>query len=191
MPNYRRVYIPGSTVFLTWVTYHRAPLFNKLHNINLLRRAIQQTKREAPFEIVAAAVLPDHLHFIWTLPAEDSNYSKRVGQIKVLFARALRGRNATPMRLSRSRRKHRERDVWQRRFWEHTIRSEEELSAYLDYVHYNPVKHGLASCPHSWHHSSFNKWVAEGHYRSDWACQCKGKGFEVGNILAIAECAGE
>ncbi|MEM8615199.1 MAG: transposase, partial [Cyanobacteria bacterium P01_H01_bin.105] len=80
MPNYRRLYIPGSTVFLTWVTYRRAPLFAKLHNTNLLRRAIQQTKREAPFEIVAAVVLPDHLHFIWTLPTEDSNYSKRVGR---------------------------------------------------------------------------------------------------------------
>ena len=167
MPNYRRVYIPGSAVFLTWVTYRRSPLFNEPRNINLLRRAIQQTKREAPFEIVAAAVLPDHLHFIWTLPTEDSNYSKRVGRIKVLFTRALRGTNAAPTKLSDSRRKHRESDDWQRRFWEHTIRSDEGLPAYLDYVHYNPVKHGLASCPHFWQHSSFSKWVAEGHYRSD------------------------
>jgi putative transposase len=191
MPNYRCAYSPGSTVFLTWVTYQRAPLFDEAHNITLLRQAIKQAKHEAPFEIVAAAVLPDHIHFIWTVPDDDSNYSRRVGRIKVLFTRALRGQHTQPATLTTSRRKHRESDVWQRRFWEHTIRSEEELIHYLDYVHYNPVKHNLVSCPHLWPYSSFERWVKEGHYCSDWACQCGGKEINSRDFFDIAKHAGE
>ncbi len=175
MPNYRRIYIPGSTVFLTWVTYQRAPLFKHSENVTRFRQAVRQTRTEAPFEIVAAAILPDHVHFIWTLPDGDSNYSRRVGRIKTLFTRALRGKYTQSGNISQSRRKHRESNVWQRRFWEHTIRTEEELARCLNYVHYNPVKHGLVSCPHQWPHSSFQKWIDAGHYRSDWACRCKRK----------------
>jgi len=134
MPNYRRAYIPGSTVFLTCVTYNRVPLFADSVNIGRLRQAVWQARSEAPFEIIAAAVLPDHVHFIWTLPPNDSNYSKRMGQMKVLFTRALKGQKTQGVNLSASRRKHRESDVWQRRFWEHTIQSEEALASYLDYV---------------------------------------------------------
>lgn len=191
MPNYRRAYIPGSTVFLTWVTHRRTPLFNHPHNITRFRQAVSQTKAEATFEIVAAAILPDHVHFIWTLPDDDSNYSKRVGRIKVLFTRTLRRKQTQSDNISESRRKHRESDVWQRRFWEHTICTEEELAHYLDYVHYNPVKHGLVSCPHQWPHSSFQKWIDEGHYRNDWACQCEGKKVGLGEFLRIAEYSGE
>lgn len=172
MSIYRRLYIPGSTVFLTWVTHRRKPIFNNLENIEHLRQAIRQTKREADFQIVAAVVLPDHLHFIWTLPPGDSNYSKRVGRIKVSFTQAFRGRNAQFTNLSPSRRKHHESDVWQRRFWEHTVRDERELSHYLNYIHYNPVKHGLVSCPHQWPYSSFHKLVSAGTYQQDWGCRC-------------------
>ncbi|MGD1904577.1 MAG: transposase [Leptolyngbyaceae cyanobacterium] len=111
MSNYRRAYIPGSTVFLTCVTYNRAPLFAAVVNIKRLRQAVGQVKAEAPFEIVAAVVLPDHVHFIWTLPPNDSDYSKRMGRIKVLFTRALKGQNNQEAHLSPSRRKHRESDV--------------------------------------------------------------------------------
>ena len=191
MPNYRRARIPGSTVFLTWVTHRRAPLFQHPHNISHLRQAVSQTKREVPFEIVAAAILPDHVHFIWTLPDGDSDYSRRVGRIKVLFTRALRGKGTQPANLTESRRKHRESDVWQRRFWEHTILTEEALAYYLDYVHYNPVKHGVVSCPHLWPYSSFRKWIAEGHYRPDWGCRCEDREVEVGEFLKVTEHAGE
>ena len=108
-----------------------------------MRQAVRKAKREADFQIVAAVILPDHLHFIWTLPPDDHNYSKQVGRVKFLFRRALRGHSAQPKTVSPSRRKHRESNAWQRRFWEHTLRGEAELSRYLDYVHYNPVKHGL------------------------------------------------
>ena len=191
MPNYRRAYIPGSTVFLTWVTYQRAPLFKSSDNVTRFRQAVGQSKIEAPFEIVAAAILPDHVHFIWTLPDGDSNYSKRVGRIKVLFTRALRGEGPQSSNMTESRRKHRESNVWQRRFWEHTIRTEEELAHYLDYVHYNPVKHGLVNCPHQWKYSSFQTWVNEGHYRGDWACKCEGVTIDLERFSEIARFTGE
>jgi len=105
MPNYRCAYIPGSTVFLTCVTYKRIPLFSELQNIKRLRQAVWQARSEALFDIVAAAVLPDHIHFIWTLPPDDSNYSKRMGRIKVLFTRALKGQEAEKDNLSPSRHK--------------------------------------------------------------------------------------
>ncbi|MDB9526929.1 transposase [Oscillatoria sp. CS-180] len=191
MPYYRRAYIPGSTVFLTLVTYRRRLLFDSSENIERLRQAVRQTKNEADFAIAAAVILPDHLHFIWTLPPADSNYSKRVGRIKVLFTRALKGQNTRPTVLSPSRRKHRESDVWQRRFWEHTIRSEAELSRCLDYVHYNPVKHGLVDCPHQWRYSSFHKLVGEGVYRRDWACRCSGSRASFRWFDEVGLCFGE
>jgi REP element-mobilizing transposase RayT len=89
MSNYRRVYIPGGTVFLTLVTYQRYPIFSKPENVSLFRHAVANIRSEMPFEIIGAVVLPDHIHFIWTLPNDDQNYSKRVGKIKVLFTKSL------------------------------------------------------------------------------------------------------
>ncbi len=172
MSQYRRSYLPGGIFFLTLVTYRRIPLFSDVENISLLRKAMGKMRMEKPFDITAAVVLPDHLHFIWTLPEDDSNYSQRVSRFKVLFTRSLRGKRSLPVNVSPSRRKHRESDVWQRRFWEHTICDEQDLNRHLDYLHYNPVKHGLVSCPHLWEYSSFHKWVKRGKYRSDWGCCC-------------------
>ncbi len=172
MPQYRRSYVPGGVFFLTLVTYRRIPLFSDVKNISLLRKAIAKMRTEKPFDITAAVVLPDHLHFIWTLPPDDSNYSQRVSRLKVLFTRSLRGKRTLSVDVSPSRRKHRESDVWQRRFWEHTIFDEHDLRRHFDYLHYNPVKHGLVSCPHLWEYSSFHKWVERGRYRLDWGCCC-------------------
>ena len=172
MSQYRRSYVPGGIFFLTLVTYRRIPLFSDVENISLLRKVMAKMQTEKPFDITAAVVLPDHLHFIWTLPKDDSNYSQRVSRFKVLFTRSLRGKRSLPVDVSPSRRKHRESDVWQRRFWEHTICDEQDLNRHLDYLHYNPVKHGLVSCPHLWEDSSFHKWVKRGKYRSDWGCCC-------------------
>jgi putative transposase len=135
MPDYRRAYIPGSIIFLTLVTYNRTPLFANADNIDRLRWATASLRTEMSVEITAAVILPDHLHFLWTLPQGDSNYSKRVGRLKVLFTRSLRGKDALPQKVSLSRQKHRESDVWQRRFWEHTIRDEVDLRQHLDYIH--------------------------------------------------------
>ena len=172
MSQYRRSYVSGGTFFLTLVTYRRIPLFSDSQNVSRLRFALAKTRTERPFEITAAVVLPDHLHFLWTLPPNDSDYSLRISRLKVLFTRALRGKRSLPKNVSLSRRKHRESDVWQRRFWEHTIRDEVDWQRHLDYIHYNPVKHGLVSCPHLWEYSSFHRWIEKGKYEKNWACCC-------------------
>lgn len=176
MSNYRRIYVPGATVFLTWVTYNRDPIFAQPHNVGLLRKAVEQTKNEIPFQILAAVVLPDHVHFMWQLPDGDNNYSKRVGRIKTRFTRLLRGIGHRPINISWSRQKHRESNVWQRRFWEKIMHHDKMFANHLNYIHYNPVKHGLVQCPHQWQHSSFQKWVKNGHYPHNWKCQCQDTG---------------
>ena len=176
MPQYRRMRVPGGTYFLTLVTYQRQPLFAEEENVAKLRRAIcplgshfviATTKKEKPFNLIGAVVLPDHLHFIWTLPPNDANYSLRVSRLKVLFTRSLENYQSLPKKISYSRQKHREKYVWQRRFWEHTIRNETDLAHHLDYIHYNPVKHRLVSCPHLWQYSSFRRSVEAGLYTLD------------------------
>jgi len=133
---------------------------------------MRRVKGEWPFEIVAAVVLPDHLHWIWTLPEGDADFSRRMGRIKAMFTKAVGDIAALPSgNLSRGR--HRESEVWQRRFWEHAIRDEKDLENHLNYIHYNPVKHGLVKCPHDWRASSFRKWVSNDGYAMDWCCVCE------------------
>lgn len=96
MPQYRRAYTPGGTVFLTFVTYNRTSIFANSQNIAYLKSAVATVRSEIPFEITAAVILPDYLHFLWTLPANDGDYSKRVGRLKVLFTQSLRGKQALP-----------------------------------------------------------------------------------------------
>lgn len=191
MPEYRRAYTAGGTVFLTLVTYQRQPIFNNPENIAKLRNAVAIVRKEMPFEIVGAVVLPDHIHFIWTLPVNDDNYSKRVGRIKVKFTQSLRGTANLPKDVSNSRQKHRESNVWHRRFWEHTIRDELDFENHLNYIHYNPVKHGFVSCPHFWDYSSFEKWVKKDAYPGDWCCACNGKEVKIPDFSTIEEFIGE
>jgi putative transposase len=176
MPHYRRACLPGSLIFLTLVTYRRGRWFEGAENVERLRRALRAVNAEAPFIILAAVVLPDHIHFLWELPSGDSDFSRRVGRLKVLFTRSLReeGR-ATITSDSASRERSHEAEVWQRRFWEHTIRNEADLEQHVHYIHYNPVKHGLVTCPHLWPYSSFGRWVKSGDYEADWGCQCQGR----------------
>jgi putative transposase len=176
MPQYRRAYIPGSTVFLTVATYDRTALFTTPDNIIYLRQALKTVLVEMPFQFIAGVVLPEHLHFLWTLPENDSNYSRRIGRMKVLFTQALRGKRCLPTTVSRSRQKHRESDVWQRRFWEHTIQDEVDFQRHFDYLHFNPVKHQLVQCPREWEISSFHRWVDRGIYTPDWGCREEEKG---------------
>ena len=193
MPDYRRAFPPGGTFFFTLVTHQRRPLFGEPSNIERLRAAITTVMNERPFEFLAGVVLPDHAHFLWTLPPGDADFSTRIGRMKVLFTKSLPSRGGrcppytggmgdpvggappTPTAgRSASRLKHRAADVWQRRFWGHLIADEAGLNRHLDYIHYNPVKHGLARCPHAWPASSFPKWVAERWYDADWCCTCGG-----------------
>ena len=191
MSNYRRLYLQGSTIFLTIVTYNRQPIFANPNNISLLRQAIAKVKSEKPFLIEGAVILPNHLHFLWTLPPHDYNYSYRISRLKVLFTREFRGRNYQARNISNSRLKHRESDVWQRRFWEHTIKDENEYENFLNYIHYNPVKHGLVSCPHFWQYSSFHTSVNKGIYQNNWACICNHKKPKIPNFSKIIKYTGE
>jgi REP element-mobilizing transposase RayT len=115
------------SIFFTLVTCDRQPIFAIPENVSFLRVAIKQVRAEKPFDIVAAVILPEHLHFIWTLPDDDIGYPARIGRLKILLTQALRGKGNLPKNVSLSRRKHRESNVWQRRFWEHTIRDEKDF----------------------------------------------------------------
>jgi putative transposase len=194
MSDYRRYFVPGGTYFFTIVTQFRRRLFANELNVQRLRYSLAQIRREMPFEVNCAVVLPDHVHFIWSLPPGDDNYSKRIGLMKVKFTRSLReAGDGMSLRqpASASRQKHHDSDIWQRRFWEHTIDDEEEFEAYFDYVHYNPVRHGHVACPHLWKVSSFHRWVERGVYDLHWACQCDGRVARRFDFRAIEDKTGE
>ena len=182
MPEYRRAYRPGGTFFFTLVTYNRRPLFEDPANVERLRTAMRAVREQWPFEPVAGVVMFDHAHLIWTLPTDDADYSKRIGRMKALFTKSLVGwapptdsadGGQCPPYTGKSRRRHREADVWQRRFWEHLIRDETDYENHFNYLHYNPVKHGLCACPHGWPASSFGRWAKQRMYEPDWCCKCK------------------
>jgi len=164
--EYRRLFIPGGTYFFTLVTYYRQPIFSTPDAVEKLRNAFRYTLERHPFTIVASVILPDHIHFIWALPPHTSDFSTPWRLIKSHFTR-----NWCPEGVkseSESRRQKGEADVWQRRFWEHAMRDEADFSKHLDYIHYNPVKHGLVSTPVEWKYSSFMKYVRDGFYTLDW-----------------------
>lgn len=160
MPNYRRLYLEGGTCFFTVVTYGRRPLFADERTVLQLKQAFRHVKAQLPFIMEAIVILPDHLHAVWRLPPGDSNYSERWRRIKYRFS--LQCESHSP----RSHR--REKNVWQRRFWEHTLRDEEDYRRHLDYIHYNPVKHGYVAAPGEWPYSSFRHFVQQGVYAPCW-----------------------
>jgi putative transposase len=171
MADYRRWYIPGGTAFFTVVTYRRRSIFTDTTACRLLGRAMRKVREELPFNTVAAAVLPDHLHIIWTLPIGDDDYSTRWKRIKREFTVSWLETGGRPARVTESQQERGHRGVWQRRFYEHQVRDEAELAALCDYIHYNPVKHGYASAPRDWRHSTFRRFVEAGQYSMDWgAC---------------------
>jgi putative transposase len=191
MSQYRRIYQQESIVFLTIITYNRQPIFKNPQNIDLLRQTTAIVRSEMPFEILGAVILPEHLHFLWQLSSSDNNYSKRVGRLKALFTKSFREQNKVNLPLTQSREKHRESNIWQRRFWEHTIRDDLDFEQHLNYIHYNPVKHNLVSCPHFWKYSSFNLWVKKGFYSPQWACICQGNKPQVPDFARISHNFGE
>lgn len=172
MPEYRRIECPGATIFFTVVSHRRRVILDGAQSVALLRQAFREEHEHHPFRIEAAVILPNHLHCIWTLPEGDSRFSMRWGKIKGRFTELFLAAGGSEGLRSASRVKRGERGVWQRRFWDHVIRDDDEYGAYLDYIHYNPVKHGLARCPHAWPYSSFSRWVRAGVYAPDWQCAC-------------------
>lgn len=164
MSNYRRNRVPGGTYFFTVNLLDRQSGLLVKH-IDELRAAVRQTKRLHPFHIDAWVVLPDHLHCVWTLPENDADYSRRWQAIKKTFSKAI----PPDEQRSKVQTQRNERGIWQRRFWEHTIASDRDYAAHIDYIHFNPVKHGWVQTVKDWPYSTFHQWVAKGIYPLDWA----------------------
>ena len=158
MSNYRRAVLSGGTFFFTVVTQNRKAVFDNEQTINVLRKAFAREIQRRPFCLEAIVVLPDHLHCVWQLPENDSNFSSRWREIKKFTTKELTG----------TRNRNGEGDLWQRRFWEQQIRGDADWSMHLDYIHYNPVKHGYVKAARQWRYSSFMKWVRRGVYAADW-----------------------
>jgi putative transposase len=164
MPNYRRAYVPGGTWFFTVNLLQRHGNDMLTREIALLRSVTGRVRRLHPFMIDAWIVLPDHLHCVWTLPAGDADFSTRWRLIKTLFSRAL----PKTERRSAVRIKAGERGIWQRHYWEHCIRDEDDYCRHVDYVHVNPLKHGLVRRVADWPYSTFHRAVRSGIYPIDW-----------------------
>jgi putative transposase len=169
MSDYRRNFVPGGTYFFTVVTERRFPLFRNAAARTLLGRVMRECFRRYPVEVAAIVLLPDHLHTIWTLPPGDAAYSLRWRWIKREFTRSWLTTGGAEQSRNPSRIGQRRRGIWQRRFWEHTIRDEDDFEAHFDYTHYNPVKHQLVRRPRDWKWSTFHRWVRYGHYDMNWA----------------------
>ena len=163
MSWYRRARVKGGTFFFTVTLAERASEL-LVERIELLRRAYGNAQRRLPFESVAICILPDHLHAIWALPEGDADFALRWNLIKGSFSR---GTSSAPQR-SASKLAKREKGIWQRRYWEHVIRDDADLARHIDYIHFNPVKHGLVSRVADWPYSSFHQYVARGSLPSDW-----------------------
>jgi putative transposase len=183
--------VPGGTFFFTVVTHRRTPLFASDQARTHLREAILAVQNERPFTLVATVLLPEHWHCIWTLPEGDQDYSKRWGIIKSRFSQLWLAAGGNSGIVSPARTQHRERGIWQKRFWEHRIRDERDFIRHVNYVHFNPVKHGLAQCPHAWPYSSFGRWVEQGFYRQDWLCDCRGQKPQVPDSIRQGDVFGE
>jgi len=163
MPQYLRARIEGGWFFFTLALADRSTDLLVRH-IDRLRKAYETALRRYPFETIAVCVLPDHLHAIWALPPGDADFSRRWSLIKTEFSRGVpANKDRSPSKLRK-----REKGIWQRRFWEHAIRDDRDLSRHIEYIHFNPVKHGYVSRACDWPHSSFHRYVARGFLPLDW-----------------------
>jgi putative transposase len=158
MPNYRRAWSPGGTYFFTVNLLQRYGNNLLVENIKPLRDAVALTQYRHPFRIHGWVVLPDHLHCVIELPKGDADFAVRWRLIKMRFSKALPNAECR----SAVRMKRRERGIWQRRYWEHLIRNDADFQAHMDYVHFNPVKHGQVKRVIDWPFSTFQRLVKDG-----------------------------
>lgn len=168
MSEYRRYFVPGATYFFTVVTLNREPIFRLPAARRRLGRVFRKCAQAYPFDVIAIVLLPDHLHAIWAMPSGDNRYALRWSWIKGNFTRDWVATGGAESERTTAHAREGRRGVWQRRYWEHLIRDEADLEAHFDYVHYNPVKHGLVARPCDWQWSSFHRWVRSGHYPEQW-----------------------
>jgi putative transposase len=163
MPQYIRARTKGSIFFFTVVLADRRSnlLVGEIDRFRHSYRAVQQSR---PFETIAICVLPDHLHALWAMPESDTDFSARWSLIKSGFSRGLSPDNSR----STSKVSKREKGIWQRRYWEHAIRDDADYERHVDYIHFNPVKHGYVTRASDWPHSSFRRYVERGLLAADW-----------------------
>jgi putative transposase len=164
MSRYRRAKIEGGTFFFTLaLADRRSDLL--VSQVDRLRRSYRIMQQRLPVETLAICILPDHLHALWQLPEGDADFASRWSLFKSGFSRGL------PAAKTRSASKvaKREKGLWQRRYWEHAIRDDADFERHVDYIHYNPVKHGLVTRVADWPHSSFHRYVEQGILPIDWA----------------------
>ena len=154
--QYRRLLHSGGRYFFTLVTAQRRAIFTDDETIKILRHAFLQVMNKHPFSIDAFVLLPDHLHCIWTLPENDDNFAMRWRLIKTWFTKHYQ---PTPPH---------HQSPWQNRYWEHLLRNDLDYQHHVEYIHYNPVKHGYVQSPCEWVHSSFQRYVKKGIYPEDW-----------------------
>jgi putative transposase len=174
MVRYRRNFLPGGTYFFA-VTLSDRRSTALVDHVSELRDAFRVARRERPFAVEAIIILPDHLHAIFTLPPDDADFSGRWRRIKGHFSNAL-----IDAGIELKRNANGDLALWQKRFWEHTIRNENDLARHVDYIHFNPVKHGLVSRVCDWPHSSFHRYVREKILPQDWAGDARESGVDFG-----------
>lgn len=189
MPNYRRARVHGGTYFFTLVTHQRRPVFESDVARSILGGCFREASQQWPMSVEAIVLLPEHLHAIWRLPPGDAGYSARWAWIKKEFTKRWLKVSKDEAAVSGSRDRERRRGIWQPRFWEHTIRDEDDFDRHFDYIHFNPVNHGLVGCPADWPHSSFHRWVRRGVYDRDWACSHRGRSLP--DFSGLEESVGE
>lgn len=173
MPNYLRYYVENSMVFITVVTYNRQPIL--IDNINLLRQSLKDSRYN--FNIIAGVVLPEHFHIL-IKPENIKELPKIIFSIKYRFSRNIGGIGIPPYELKRKG----ERKIWQSRYYDHIIRNEKDLEKHIDYIHYNPIKHGFVTKAIDYPYSSFEKFVSQGYYDKDWC------NFEDKNKITNMDC---
>ena len=171
MSWYRRADRTGGAYFFTVVTYNRRKFLTDDLARRCLRGAWQKIKEKKPFVLEGLCLLTDHLHCIWRLPENDNDFSTRWGGIKSLFSFYYFDQGGSESERSPSRQRSGEAAIWQRRFWEHLIKDQQDYSRHMDYIHYNPVKHGLVSKVVDWPWSTFHRYVKEGVYDENWGSQ--------------------
>ncbi|MCY1446698.1 REP-associated tyrosine transposase [compost metagenome] len=164
MVNYRRARVPGACYFLTLTLKDRRRDLLVRHSAEL-RQSLKVAMARMPFSLPAMVVLPDHLHMLMELPPGDAGFPSRVRLVKSGFVSLLREQPGVNLRLNAKG----EANIWQRRFWEHMIRDERDYAAHVDYIHFNPVKHGLVNAVRDWPLSSFHRFVRQGLLPADWA----------------------
>jgi putative transposase len=165
MRTYKRIRVQGGTYFFTLTLAERRGNDLLVRHISALRAAFRQTLADHPVAMKAIVVLPDHLHCLWRLPPGDDDYPTRWRLIKSRFSRQIPvGESISDSRVRRA-----ERGLWQRRYWEHVVRDEQDYRRHMDYIHYNPVKHGYVDDPKDWPFSSLKRLMAQGIYERDWA----------------------